>query len=154
MNGTTEDADAAVTALYTAHYRSLVRLSALLLRDVRAAEQVVQDSYVAYVALRSTRAADRALCHLRHGVVSRSRARLRRSSTAAAGGQHLPREPEPVLAALHALPLQQREVLVLRYYVDLTEAEIAEAMGVSRAAVKNHTARGMTALRTALQPQS
>ncbi|HEY7881671.1 MAG TPA: SigE family RNA polymerase sigma factor, partial [Streptosporangiaceae bacterium] len=41
------DADRAVTVLYAAHYRSLVRLSALLLRDVATAEEVVQDSFVA-----------------------------------------------------------------------------------------------------------
>ncbi|MGD0242997.1 MAG: sigma factor-like helix-turn-helix DNA-binding protein, partial [Streptosporangiaceae bacterium] len=42
---------------------------------------------------------------------------------------------------------------VLRYYADLSEAEIAAAMGISRGAVKSHTARGMTALRAALEEQ-
>ena len=55
------------------------------------------------------------------------------------------------VVALRALPDRQREALVLRYYAELSEAEIATAMGISRGAVKSHTARGMTALRTALE---
>ena len=60
-------------------------------------------------------------------------------------------ERSAVIAALHGLPARQREVVVLRYYADLSEAEIATAMGISRGAVKSHTARGMTALRAALE---
>ena len=55
------------------------------------------------------------------------------------------------MAALRALPARQREALVLRYYADLSEAEIAEAMGVSRGAVKSHTSRAITALRVRLE---
>ena len=55
------------------------------------------------------------------------------------------------MAALRRLPVRQREALVLRYYADLSEGEIAEAMGVSRGAVKSHTARGMAALRNVLE---
>ena len=47
--------------------------------------------------------------------------------------------------------MRQREVLVLRYYVDLSEADIADALGISRGAVKSHASRGMAALRTALE---
>ena len=60
-------------------------------------------------------------------------------------------ERSAVVAALRGLPDRQREAIVLRYYADLSEAEIATAMGISRGAVKSHTARGMTALRTALE---
>jgi RNA polymerase sigma factor (sigma-70 family) len=52
------------------------------------------------------------------------------------------------------LPDRQREAIVLRYYADLSEAEIAATMGISRGAVKSHTARGMTALRAALEQES
>jgi RNA polymerase sigma factor (sigma-70 family) len=55
-----------------------------------------------------------------------------------------------VIAALHRLPARQREALVLRYYADLSEAEIAEAMGISRGAVKSHASRGIAALRDVL----
>ena len=60
-------------------------------------------------------------------------------------------EHAEVLTALRSLPVRQREVLVLRYYVDLAEADIADAMGISRGAVKSHASRGMAALRTTLE---
>ena len=55
-----------------------------------------------------------------------------------------------MLRALRELPVRQREVLVLRYYLDLSEAEIAETLGISRGAVKSHASRGSAALRTLL----
>ncbi len=61
-------------------------------------------------------------------------------------------EPGGVGAALRDLPERQREAIVLRYYADLSEDEIAAAMRISRGAVKNHTALGMSALRAALDP--
>ena len=60
-------------------------------------------------------------------------------------------EREDVIRALHRLPRRQREVLVLRYYVDLSEAQIADAIGISRGAVKSHASRGMAALRLSLE---
>jgi DNA-directed RNA polymerase sigma subunit (sigma70/sigma32) len=54
---------------------------------------------------------------------------------------------------LRKLPGRQREVIVLRYYADFSEAEIAAAMGISRGAVKSHAARGMAALRAELKQQ-
>jgi len=57
-----------------------------------------------------------------------------------------------VLEALRRLPRRQREVLALRYYLDLSEAEIAEMLGISRGAVKSHASRGVAALRTDLAP--
>ena len=58
------------------------------------------------------------------------------------------------MRALRALPQRQREVLVLRYYADLSEAQIADAMGISTGAVKSHASRGMAALRHRLEPAS
>jgi RNA polymerase sigma factor (sigma-70 family) len=55
-----------------------------------------------------------------------------------------------VLDAMEALPRRQREVLALRYYVDLSEAEIAETLGISRGAVKSHASRGAATLRDLL----
>ncbi|MEJ7742154.1 MAG: sigma-70 family RNA polymerase sigma factor [Nocardioidaceae bacterium] len=60
---------------------------------------------------------------------------------------------QEVLAALHVLPRRQREVLVLRYYSDLAEADIADALGISRGAVKSHASRGISALRMTLEDQ-
>ena len=59
-----------------------------------------------------------------------------------------------VMGALRRLPQRQREVLVLRYYLDLSEAQIAHTLGVSRGAVKSHASRGMSALRLSLELSS
>lgn len=158
-------ADQAVTHLYAAHYRSLVRLAALLLRDTAAAEEVVQDSFVAmHGAWRRLSDPDRALAYLRQSVVNRSRSALRHRSvvernaprpaphvSSAEDGALAALEHAEMLAALRLLPQRQREVLVLRYYADLSEAEIADAIGISRGAVKSHASRGMAALRTNLE---
>jgi RNA polymerase sigma factor (sigma-70 family) len=55
---------------------------------------------------------------------------------------------------LHRLPARQREALVLRYYGEFSEAQIASAMGISRGAVKVHTARAMSALRGVLEGEA
>jgi RNA polymerase sigma factor (sigma-70 family) len=55
-----------------------------------------------------------------------------------------------VLDALAGLPARQREVLVLRHYLDLSEADIASTLGISRGAVKSHASRGAAALRARL----
>jgi RNA polymerase sigma-70 factor (sigma-E family) len=160
-------ADEAVTRLFTAHYRSLVRLATLLLREPGPAEEIVQDAYVAlHTHWRRLRDADKALAYLRQSVVNRSRSALRRRVVAdryAGTARRLDHAPSAetgalgllqhatVIAALRALPARQREALVLRYYADLSEAEIAEVMGVSRGAVKSHAARGLTALRQTLE---
>ncbi len=161
------DADDAVTAMYTDHYRSLVRLSAMLLRDQMQAEEVVQDAFVAmHSAWRRIKDEDKALAYLRQTVVNRSRSVLRRrvvaDKHAPTPGPDMPSaeigalsrlEGERIMACLRRLPQRQREALVLRYYGDLSEADIAEAMKVSKGAVKSHTHRGMAALRAMLEAE-
>jgi RNA polymerase sigma-70 factor (sigma-E family) len=160
----TWDADVAVEELYAAHYRRLVRLSVLLVRDPETAEEVVQDAFVAmHGRWRSLRDPDRALAYLRQVVVNRSRSVIRRRVVAA---RHVP-APVPdrpgadtdvvdverrtqVLDALRALPTRQREVVALRYYLDLSENQIAETLGISNGAVKSHASRAAAALRTSL----
>lgn len=159
------DADQAVTALYGAHYRSLVRLAALLVRDIATAEEVVQDAFVAmHGAWRRLRDPEKALSYLRQSVVNRSRSVLRHRAVvekyapkglpdapSAENGAIVELERSAVVKALGTLPTRQREALVLRYYGDFSEAEIAATMGISRGAVKSHTARGMAALRSVLE---
>src|SRR6202035_2231478 len=161
------DADRAVTELYTTHYRSLVRLAALLVRDIGTAEEVVQDSFVAmHGGWRRLRDTEKALSYLRQAVVNRSRSVLRHRTVVDRNApKHVPDEPSAeagaitllersaVISALRGLPDRQREAIVLRYYADLSEAEIAATMGISRGAVKSHTARGMSALRAALEQE-
>lgn len=159
------DADQAVTRLYSEHYRPLVRLAALLVRDHATAEEVVQDAFVAmHGAWRRLRDPNKALSYLRQSVVNRARSVLRHRAVVE---KHAPKalpdapsaehgalgelERAAVIAALRRLPTRQREAIVLRYYGDLSEAQIADAMGISRGAVKSHTARGIAALRSVLE---
>jgi len=156
------DADRAVTELYSTHYQSLVRLAALLITDVATAEEVVQDSFVAMHGLwRRHCDSDKALSYLRQSVVNRSRSELRHRGVAdrtvpepspdmlnAEHGAVVMLERSAVVAALRALPPRQREALVLRYYGDMSEAQIASVMGISRGSVKTHTASAMSALRS------
>jgi RNA polymerase sigma-70 factor (sigma-E family) len=159
------DVDRAVAALYSAHYRSLVRLAALLVRDVATAEEVVQDSFVAvHGGWRRLRDGDKALAYLRQTVVNRSRGVLRHRAVVdrnapkpapdAPSAEHdalTLLERSAVVAALRTLPRRQREAVVLRYYGNLSEAQIAGAMGISPGAVKSHTSRAMIALRAVLE---
>lgn len=149
--------------LYDEQYVRLVRLAVLLLGDLGRAEEVVQDSFVA-VHRRWDRleGADLA-AYLRTTVVNRSRSLLRHLRVVARHPADLPgvgpgadsgvldrARRAAVLEALAALPRRQREVLALRYYLDLSESEIAETLGISRGAVKSHASRGAAALRARL----
>ena len=164
----TWDADTAVEELYAAHYRRLVRLSVLLVRDVDTAEEVVQDSFVAmHGKWRNLKDPDKGLAYLRQTVVNRSRSVLRhRGVQARYTPQVMPDHPGAdehalaserrthVLDALRELPDRQREVLALRYYLDLSEAQIADTLGISRGSVKSHASRGVSALRHLLKDAS
>jgi RNA polymerase sigma-70 factor (sigma-E family) len=157
------DADRAVTVMFGEHYRSLVRMAALLVGDVATAEAVVQESFVAmHGAWRRVRDGEKALPYLRQCLVNRSRSVVRHRMVS---GRNTP-EPKPgmpsaerqapplpehaVVGALRALPLRQREALVLTYYGGLTEAQAASAMGIGAGAVKNHIAQAIEALRAVL----
>jgi len=157
-----------VTEIYDGEYKSLVRLAVLLVHDVPTAEEVVQDAFEAmHTALRRLRDSEKALSYLRQAVVNRSRSVLRHRTVVDKNApKPAPDEPSAehaamaliertaVVAALRALPDRQREAIVLRYYADFSEADIAAAMGISRGAVKSHTARGMTALRSILEQET
>jgi RNA polymerase sigma-70 factor (sigma-E family) len=154
-----------VEDLYAEHRLGLVRLAMLLVDDVQSAEDVVQDAFAAFVTkgprLRDQKAA---LGYLRTSVVNGSRSALRRRRTAR--GYTPPWEPDrpdpsdhavlaeehrEVIAALNKLAPRQREVLVLRYWSGLSEAEIADALGISRGAVKSTASRAMDALESLLE---
>lgn len=158
------DRDEVMGELYRAHYRSLVRMATILLRDVGAAEEVTQDAFLAmHKAWPRLRDNHKALAYLRQSVLNGSRSLIRHRVVA---GKYTPPamlnapgaeeaafavlERSDVVTALRELPTRQREVLVLRYYVDLSEAEIAETMRISRGAVKSHASRGIAALRLSL----
>jgi RNA polymerase sigma-70 factor (sigma-E family) len=158
------DANHAVTVLYLAHYRPLVRLAALLVQDLATAEEVVQDAFVAvHAAWRRLPDADHALSYLRRSVIDRSRSVLRHRAVADKLAPAVPPatpgagregsvevERSAFVSALWTLPAAQREVVVLRYFADLPETQVASATGISEAAVRSQTAAAMSSLRSEL----
>lgn len=152
--------------LHREHYRSLVRLAALLVGDVGTAEEVVQDAFVTVMS-RDGLVHDpvRLPAYLRRAVLNGARSSLRRRGVRRRLRPLRPATLEPsaeagamagatrlaVLAALRALPGRQRDVLVLRYYLDLPEHEIAATLGIGAGTVKTHARRGLAALAGTLE---
>jgi RNA polymerase sigma-70 factor (sigma-E family) len=153
-------AAAAVTELYAGHALGLVRLAVLLVGDRASAEDIVQDAFLGlyrrWDQLTDTSAP---LAYLRVSVLNGCRTALRRRSrlTSAAFTEPPPaesaearalltEEQRAVAVALRRLPERQREALMLRYYLDLSEAEIAATMGISRGTVKSATSRALAAV--------
>ena len=156
------DADRGVAAIYQAHYRSLARIAALLLGgDAAVAEEVVQDAFVSvYRASPRLRDADEAVGYLRQAVVNMARVRSAVSSdpvgpppgrTAAAHPAH-DIAGSLLMAALRGLPARQREALVLKYYADWPDSQIAAAMGIRRRALCAYLQRGMSTLQAFAAP--
>ncbi|GAA3881120.1 SigE family RNA polymerase sigma factor [Saccharothrix violaceirubra] len=146
--------------LYKQHRMRLVRLALLLVDEPATAEDVVQEAFTGlHRNWSNLRDAQAAVGYLRTAVVNGSRSVLRRRKTArdytpphvanarsAESLAMLTAEHQAVVAALSKLPPRQREVLVLRYYGDLSEAEIAEATGISKGTVKSTASRALDAL--------
>ncbi|MBN9098804.1 MAG: SigE family RNA polymerase sigma factor [Pseudonocardia sp.] len=146
--------------LYRDHRMRMVRLAVLLVDDPNTAEDVVQEAFAGlhrhWSGLRDEEAA---IGYLRAAVVNGSRSVLRRRRTArdyvpphqvnarsAESLAMLTAEHQAVVDALATLPPRQREVLVLRYYGGLSEAEIAEATGITRGTVKSTASRALDAV--------
>jgi RNA polymerase sigma-70 factor (sigma-E family) len=161
-----------ISVLFRQHYAELVRLAVMMVGDRPAAEDVVQDVFARLHARRDrTRPAGDPLAYVRACVLNGCRTALRRRSIAL---RHVgSRGPLPalahesaeheviaaegrrqVLAALATLPRRRREVLVLRYYLGLREAEVAAVLGITPGTVKSTTARGLGALARALEEES
>jgi RNA polymerase sigma-70 factor (sigma-E family) len=150
----------AVTALYEAHALGLVRLAVVVTGDQGSAEDIVQDAFLGLYR-RWDRLTDLPfpLSYLRASVLNGCRTTLRRRSRAdrahylsemlsesAEARALLSEEQLAVARAIRDLPDRQREALVLRYYLDMSEADAAEAMRVSRGAVKSATSRALAAI--------
>jgi RNA polymerase sigma-70 factor (sigma-E family) len=155
---------ASVTGVFRAHHAELVRLAILLLGDRPSAEDVVQDVFARLCGRDLLPAGDGALAYVRAAVLNRCRSALRRRALARriGGARELPgwdaaqqsaehevilaEDRSRVLAALARLPRRRREVLVLRYWLGLPEAEIAQVLGIRPGTVKSTAARGLAAL--------
>ena len=147
--------------LYDAQWVALVRLAMLLLGSSDRAEEVVQDAFIAIHQRRDQFDQPRdAVGYLRTSVVNRCRSAHRHRAVVnryrpdPTPGPATPEQlvtsqddSERLLAALDQLSGRQREVVIMRYYSDASEAEIAESLGISRGAVKSHAHRAIAALR-------
>ena len=162
------EASQRVSALYQAHALALKRLAFLMTGDQPTAEDVVQDAFLGlYRRWQALHDADKALGYLRSSVLngcrSVHRVRFRRQGITPDPQDHadsaeaeamLGEAHREVLAALRRLPSRQREAVVLRYYLDMTEDQAAQAMGVSRGTVKSATSRAVAAIGRMLKGES
>jgi RNA polymerase sigma-70 factor (sigma-E family) len=159
-NGGTAD----LVGLYAGHYRHLVQMAALLTGSTAVAEDLVQDAFVRVMARPVGRLPELPLAYLRSTVLNLARSRWRRAKVGAekvalvtarqadtpthADG---PFERLALVEALRGLPRRQREVIVLRYFLDLPVHEVAETLGIGPGTVKSYSARALEALRSRLE---
>ena len=158
----------AVTALYAEHAIGLVRLAVILLGDQAAAEDVVQDAFLGlYRRWDSLAEASHPLAYVRTSVLNGCRSALRRESRrglaavfsqppseSAEARALVSEEYRAVVSAIRRLPARQREALLLRYYLDMSEDEISRTMGISRGTVKSATSRALAAIGRILTEES
>ena len=159
------DGEQAVTALFRLHYWPMVRLARQLVDDQETAEDVVQEAFLSlHRRWRALRDPEAGVDYVRSTVLNLCRSRVRRlrvrrrverpetpATAPAAESVAVAHDDEERMArALARLPRRQREVLVLRYYVDLSEEQIAATLRISRGSVKTHASRGIRALESVL----
>jgi RNA polymerase sigma-70 factor (sigma-E family) len=159
--------EAAITRLYQEQWVPMVRLALLMLGDRPSAEDATQEAFAA-VYRRWDKIDDRSRteAYLRSAVLNTSRSVLRRRKLAVVHRQ--PAEPpvwsaesqamvgeerRSVLAALATLPTRRREVLVMRFYLHLSDADIAQTLGISEVSVRSTASRALRALGAKLQEE-
>jgi RNA polymerase sigma-70 factor (sigma-E family) len=169
--GTPEDVgDVApdLTALFETHYTPMLRVATVLLGDTAVAEDVVQEAFLAlHTGWHRVRDKADPVGYLHRSVVNGSRSRLRRRAVAARfrplGSDAVMSAEDaalsglvsgPVLAAMSALPRREREAVLLRHYLDLSEQQTAAALGIRPGSVKGYASRGLATLRRALKVSS
>jgi RNA polymerase sigma-70 factor (sigma-E family) len=160
------DRDQMVSRLFDEHYRGLCRLAGLLLGDPAAAEEVVQEAFLrTFSGWWRVRHPERAQWYLRTSVVNLCRSRMRRRTTEDRGnrvtwsssqgdvsedGADRNVEALTLVALVRQLPPRQRDAVVLRYYEDLPEAEIARVLGCAVGTVKSQLSKARANLASAL----
>lgn len=164
----TPDRAETISALFRAHHRRLVGLASLLVDDRLTAEDIVQEAFAGlYRRWHDLRDPQAAITYLNRAVVNAGRDELRHGRRVVAGLRRMPPRSEELASAEHVavqqseadqvwlgicrLPRRQRQVLVLRYYLDQSEAQIAETLEVSVGSVKQHASRALAALARSLE---
>jgi RNA polymerase sigma-70 factor (sigma-E family) len=170
--GLSLDGRAEIVSLFRSQYWPLVRLAVLLVDDVESAEDVVQEAYISlYRRHRTLRDPSKTVDYLRSSVLNLARSQLRRRIAARRrqgelerlelrAPAQLPSAEQSIIlderqrelaAALRKLSSRQREVIVLRYYLDLSDGEIARTLNVSIGSVKQHMFRAIRSLRCVVE---
>ncbi|MGD0394555.1 MAG: SigE family RNA polymerase sigma factor [Acidimicrobiales bacterium] len=171
MSKASPDREDQIADLFLKHYDGLCRLAALLLSDRGGAEEVVQEAFLrTFSSWWRIRHLERAHWYLRTAVINQCRSRLRRRSTEdrsnrtfyatdperktvgrlGTDGTHPSDDSLVVMDAIRGLPPRQRETVILRYYEDLPEAEIATILSCSVGTVKSQLARARASLSVVL----
>lgn len=151
--------------IYREHFPKLVQTARRSVHSTALAEEVVHDAFVTFHTRACEPKPGRKLAYLRTMVVNRGHTVTRRHirgeeltvpdwfSDPTTEDRCISRlDAEAVRTAVADLPSRQQQVLTLRYEHGLSEAEIADTLGISRGSVKTHALRGREALRVALQP--
>ena len=162
----TKPMERSLPALYDAHYKSLVRMATIYVDNVETAEEVVQDAFVKLMSGRYTVDEGNEAAYLRSVVLNGARSQLRRrrvrrekkpdaqpNEVAAEVGGVASTQRSEILAAIRRLPRKQAEVVLLRFYLDLSEQEIADTLGIAPGSVKSHAHRALAKLRSNLEGQ-
>ncbi len=156
-------ASSSLPALYDEHFRSLVKLASMYVDDRETAEEVVQDAFVKLLAGNYRIEAGKEAPYLRKMVLNGARSMLRKRRVRRLHTPDVPglvaaaeetgmagAERDRLLAAVRQLPEKQAAVLILRFYLDLSEADIAETLGIAKGSVKSHSHRGLAKLQKLL----
>jgi RNA polymerase sigma-70 factor (sigma-E family) len=150
--------------VFTEHRTRVFRLAVLMTGNVHVAEEVTAEVFARVLPKWRAGSVTDVLSYLRRAVVNETRSRHRRREHEARamarwGGPAVVVDTdrvalaEPLLAALRQLPARQRAVVVLRYHDDLSEADVADILGLAPGSVKSHASRGLAQLRTLLDQQ-
>ena len=151
------------TALYAAQHADALRLAYLLCGDAQRAEDTVADAWVKIWRRVQRGGIEHPQAYVRRAVVNEVNSRFRRlrlerreaerqrgDDRGTRGHAEQLADEDLTFRALQALPARMRVALVLRYWHDLPEADIADAMGISVGTVKSTLSRGLAKLRTQL----
>jgi RNA polymerase sigma-70 factor (sigma-E family) len=157
-----ESAEEAVAALYQASALSLIRMAYVMLDDLQGAEDVVQEAfYGLYRRWNRLKDVDHAIFYVRAAVLNGCRSALRRRAVRrrlladqpdqrrAASAEAMvikSEEREEVIRALTRLPHRQREAVVLRFYLELSDEQIARVMDIRQSTVRSTVYRALEAL--------